>query len=86
MKYIYHSPRGFSNEISIYSYDPNNAVEASEVERMLNSERGWCKSITRKEAERICAKNRKEGGSYENPTGAKEIIRLADYLREHKLI
>lgn len=80
LHYIIRSPRGFANETSIYSYDPSNADEAKAVDEMLASETGWAKRITRKEAESITAANRREGGSPQNPVGAKHIDTMAEYL------
>jgi hypothetical protein len=81
LNYIVRSPRGFANETDIFSYDPKNETEATVAEEILNPSSGWAHRITRKEAESICAKNRKEGGTAQNPVGAKGITRISDWLR-----
>jgi len=80
-KYLYVNPRGFRNEFKVYRIRQDQVAEA---ERTLeqpfcdDSSHEW---ITRKEAERIVANERKiarenaRAGikSYTNPVGATEI-------------
>ena len=82
LRYIYSSPRGFANETAVYSYDPHNAAEAAAVADMLDAGTGWARRITRREAYHITAANRREGGTLQNPVGAKHVQRLADAMRE----
>lgn len=82
-KYLYASPRGFANEFSIYRVAPEEITEAQAMIDAAADDPGrdvhW---ITRQEAERITAANRKlakerlEAGMSlrQNPVGATEII------------
>lgn len=95
-KYYYHSPRGFSNELSIISVDQKNPKE---VKRFAEFEEAYQKSsninwklyrISSKEAKCIIAMEKATAKSYiraglnltENPVGATEIITATEYFKE----
>jgi len=74
------SYRGFANEDTIISAESaeSKAIAEKLVAKCNNDSSAWAERITRKEAERITAANRKvyRNGSanYCNPAGATEII------------
>ena len=74
------SYRGFANEDIIISAESAEAKARAqaEVERCSNDPNAWAERITRKEAERITAANRKAyrngSANYCNPAGATEIV------------
>ncbi len=79
-KYLYYSPRGFANENLYIAYDPKNPQEAAWAQRLL-AKAGTgadCREVTRKMAERAMAANRRKGGTYENPAGAKHFTPIRE--------
>ena len=88
-KYYRISPRGFANEDSIISAETHDEIEYCEslVAKYNNDPNAWGKRITRKEAERYTAANRKSyrdgSANSNNPAGATEITTVADYMRQH---
>lgn len=79
-KYLYYSPRGFANECTYVAYDPKNPQEAAWAQELLARAGNGadCREITRKMAERAMARNRKEGGTYEHPVGAKHFTPIRE--------
>ena len=86
-KYLYVSPRGFSNEYSIYSVDTDSADQVDRADYLLEKADGdpnfRAKWITRKEAEGMTAHNRRlyraGEASCQNPAGATEILGIMEY-------
>lgn len=87
-RYLYVNPRGFRNEFSVYRVPPHLIKEAEDlVDRLSgdpNAEAYW---ITRKEAERIVAAEKRLAREYikaglnlhQNPVGATEIVDFVAY-------
>lgn len=88
-KYYRISPRGFANEDIILSAEtPTDTAYCEKlVAKYTNDPSAWGERITRKEAERITAANRRAYRTGEansnNPAGATEIISVAEYRREY---
>ena len=89
MKQYYRvSPRGFANEDAIISAETSAEIEYAEnlVAKYTNDTSAWGERITRKEAERITAANRKAErngkSNYCNPAGATEIVAAAECIEE----
>lgn len=84
-KYLYVSPRGFANEYGIYSVATGQMKKAEQLlEKASRDPNFRARWITRKEAERMTAHNRKlyrtgEANS-QHPAGATEIVSIADYF------
>ena len=87
-KYYRISPRGFANEDTILSAEGADEIICAEeiVSRLTNDPSAWGERITRKEAERITAANRKAERSGEansnNPAGATEITTVREYMQQ----
>ena len=78
MKYLYLSERGFANEYKIYSISKEKMAEAKSIVKESRGDTNMdADFITRKEAERLTAHNRKlyrtHDASAQNPAGATEI-------------
>jgi len=89
MKFYYRiSPRGFANEDTILSAETAaERIYAEEiVSRLTTDPSAWGGRITRKEAERYTAANRKsyrDGSANSNhPAGATRITTVHDYMRQ----
>ena len=60
-KYLYENPRGFANEFSVYSVEPDLMEQAKTIiEAYEGDPNGEARFITRKEAEKITAQERKK--------------------------
>ena len=90
-RYFYESPRGFSNEFSIYAVLPEELVGAERVIDSYDDDpNGRAFWITRREAERLTARERGEERDarragqnlYTNPVGATEIVPFGPRLDE----
>lgn len=87
-KYLYVSPRGFGNEYGIYSVATGDTGQMKKAEQLLEKANGdpnfRARWITRKEAERMTAHNRKlyrtGEANMQNPAGATEIVSIAEYF------
>lgn len=96
-KYLYENPRGFANEFSVFSVDPELISEAEKIIESYNSDpNGRAYWIKRKEAEKLVATERKTAREQDkaglnlsnNPVGATEIVPLGEWLkvkREYEL-
>ena len=84
-KYYRISPRGFANEDTILGAETPAEVAFCEklVTKYTNDPSAWGERITRKEADRITAANRKAYRTGEansnNPAGATEITTVKEY-------
>jgi hypothetical protein len=87
-KYYRISPRGFSNEDIIFNANQGAEQEKAEgiIAKYKNDPNAWGMRITRKEAEKITAMNRRAyqrgEANYCNPAGATKILTIREYLYE----
>jgi len=88
-KYLCENPRGFANEFFVFSVTPDLMEEAKKIiESYEGDTDGEARFITRKEAEKITAEERRKAREQEqaglnvsqNPVGATEIESLEYYL------
>lgn len=86
IRYLYHCPRGFANETSIYRISTLAGLRAAQqiIDRHNADPDGRARFVPRSEAEAHCRANRRQAKSNlhaglnltENPVGACEIIEM----------